>query len=105
MVITVQKLKRKLLMEYLSLFEKRKFQLFNKYESLVNRKNGKKGIGNGIFERYKYPILTADHVPIHWQYDLNPETNPFFMVRLGINAVFNSGAIERLDHYTQIQWL
>lgn len=81
-------------MEYLSLFEKRKFQLFNKYESLVKRKNGKKGIGNGIFERYKYPILTADHVPIHWQYDLNPDTNPFFMVRQGINAVFNAGAIE-----------
>lgn len=81
-------------MEYLSLFEKRKFQLFNKYESLVNRKNGKKGIGNGIFERYKFPVLTSDHVPIHWQYDLNPATNPFFMLRLGINAVFNSGAIE-----------
>ena len=81
-------------MEYLSLFEKRKFQLFNKYESLVKRKNGKKGIGNGIFERYKYPVLTADHVPIHWQYDLDPKSNPFFMARLGINAVFNSGAIE-----------
>lgn len=81
-------------MEYLSLFEKRKFQLLNKYESLGSRKNGKKGIGNGIFERYKYPVLTADHVPVHWQYDFNPETNPFFMLRQGVNAVFNSGAIE-----------
>ena len=81
-------------MAYLSLFEKRKFQLSAQYESYVTRKNGVRGISNGIFERYKYPVLTASHVPLHWRYDLNPETNPFFMVRMGVNAVFNSGAIE-----------
>ena len=81
-------------MEQSSIFEKRKFQLLAQYESLINRKNGRKGIGNGIFTRYKYAVLTAGHVPIHWKYDLNPETNPHLMLRLGVNAVFNSGAIE-----------
>ena len=50
--------------------------------------------GNGVFERYKYPILTADHPPLEWRYDFNPETNPYLMERFGINAVFNAGAIK-----------
>ncbi|EGR4466974.1 glycosidase, partial [Vibrio cholerae] len=49
---------------------------------------------NGIFYRYKKPVLTAAHAPLAWRYDLNPETNPFLMERLGINAVLNPGAIE-----------
>lgn len=49
---------------------------------------------NGIYERYRNPVVTADHVPLEWRYDLNPETNPFLMERLGINAAFNAGAIE-----------
>ncbi|MBN2149209.1 MAG: glycosidase [Anaerolineales bacterium] len=48
---------------------------------------------NGVYERYTYPILTTDHTPLHWRYDLNPQTNPYLMERLGINAVFNAGAI------------
>lgn len=48
---------------------------------------------NGIVERYRYPVLTADHTPIFWRYDLDPDTNPFLLERLGINAVFNAGAI------------
>jgi 4-O-beta-D-mannosyl-D-glucose phosphorylase len=50
--------------------------------------------GNGVFLRHEHPVLTADHVPLTWRYDLNPESNPFLMERLGINAVFNPGAIE-----------
>ena len=50
---------------------------------------------NGIFERWNNPVLTAGHVPIEWQYDLDEKTNPYFMKRLGINAVFNAGAIQR----------
>ncbi len=50
--------------------------------------------GNGIFLRYKNPVLTAQHTPLAWRYDLNPATNPFLMERLGINAVLNPGAIE-----------
>ncbi len=51
------------------------------------------GDGGGIYERYEYPVLTAEHAPYFWKYDLNPETNPFLMERLGINAVMNSGAV------------
>jgi 4-O-beta-D-mannosyl-D-glucose phosphorylase len=49
---------------------------------------------NGLFERYVNPVLTKHHTPLEWRYDMNPETNPYGMERLGINAVFNSGAIE-----------
>ena len=64
-----------------------------KYEALVSRKNEKTDFYNGIFNRYKNPVLTRDHAPLFWKYDLNPKTNPFFMERLGINAVLNSGAL------------
>jgi len=49
---------------------------------------------NGWYERFRHPVLTRDHVPMSWRYDLNPETNPLALERLGVNAVFNSGAIE-----------
>jgi 4-O-beta-D-mannosyl-D-glucose phosphorylase len=49
---------------------------------------------NGVYERYQHPVVTADHVPLEWRYDLNPETNPFLMERLGVNAAFNAGAME-----------
>lgn len=65
-----------------------------KYNRLVNRKNVKSDIYNGIYDRYEYPVLTREHIPLSWKYDLNPETNPYFMERLGVNAVMNSGAIE-----------
>ena len=65
----------------------------DKYNEIVNRENEITSFYNGIFNRYKYPVLTRDHVPYYWKYDLNKETNPYFMERLGINAVFNAGAI------------
>lgn len=65
-----------------------------KLEKLIARKNGKSDFYNGIFDRYEDAVLTREHAPIEWKYDLNPETNPYFMERLGINAVMNSGAIE-----------
>ena len=68
--------------------------LMEEYETLISRENEKILSGNGIFERYKYPILTAAHTPLEWRYDFNPETNPYFMERFGINAVFNAGAIK-----------
>lgn len=68
--------------------------LFEKQEALLSRKNEPVDRGNGIFERYRYPIITGAHTPIFWRYDLNPETNPYLMERLGINATFNAGAIE-----------
>ena len=71
-----------------------------KLELLINRKNEiDPDLYNGIYDRYKYPVLTREHAPLIWQYDLNPETNPYFMKRLGINAVLNSGAIELNGKY------
>ena len=64
-----------------------------KQEKLLARKNVKSDIYNGIYDRYEYPVLTREHIPLTWRYDLNPETNPDFMERLGVNAVMNSGAI------------
>ena len=71
-----------------------------KYEALITRKNKiDENFYNGIYDRSIYPVLTREHIPLTWQYDLNPETNPFFMKRLGVNAVMNSGAIELNGKY------
>ncbi|MGN1023024.1 MAG: glycosidase, partial [Lachnospiraceae bacterium] len=64
-----------------------------KQEKLLRRPNYKTGFYNGVLDRYENPVLTRDHVPLTWRYDLNPKTNPYFEERLGINAVLNSGAI------------
>jgi 4-O-beta-D-mannosyl-D-glucose phosphorylase len=68
-------------------------ELFAQQEKLLTLPNSKSPNGNGIFDRYENPVLTAAHAPISWRYDMNAETNPFLMERLGINAVFNAGAI------------
>lgn len=73
--------------------------LTEEYETLISRENKRIRSNNGIFERYKYPILTATHTPLEWRYDFNPETNPFLMERFGINAVFNAGAIKYNGKY------
>ncbi len=65
-----------------------------KYNQLLAKKNQKSRFYNGVFDRYENPVLTREHIPLTWKYDLNPETNPYFMERLGVNAVMNSGAIE-----------
>lgn len=71
-----------------------------KYEALINKKNEvDPDFYNGVYDRYVNPVLTREHIPLTWQYDLNPETNPYFMKRLGINAVMNSGAIELNGKY------
>lgn len=76
----------------MELFNQRKKQIYREYHELIARKN-RPMPGNGIFERYVYPVITADHIPIEYRYDLNPETNPYFMERIGVNATMNSGAI------------
>ena len=63
-------------------------------EALLSRKNRKSDFYNGIDDRYEYPVLTRDHLPLTWRYDLDARTNPHFMERLGINAALNSGAIK-----------
>ena len=69
-------------------------QLKRQHERLIKRRNRKKPQGNGIFDRYEFPALTAEHTPLFWRYDLDYATNPHLMTRLGINCVFNVGALE-----------
>ena len=76
-------------------FQQRLAYLQAGHESLITRPNAvDPGGSNGVYERYRYPVLTAAHTPLFWRYDLNPATNPTLMERLGINAVFNPGAME-----------
>ena len=75
-------------------YDNRLHILTKEYDELISRENEKILPGTGVFERYKYPILTAEHPPLEWRYDFNPETNPYLMERFGINAVFNAGAIK-----------
>lgn len=63
-------------------------------EALLRRKNIPADFYNGVYTRWQYPVLTREMAPLHWRFDLNPETNPFFQERLGVNAAFNAGAIE-----------
>lgn len=76
------------------MLHKQYYTELDRQKRLLERKNKKSGAYNGILQRYEYPILTREHIPLAWRYDLNPETNPYFMERLGVNAVMNSGAIE-----------
>lgn len=80
-------------------FDERVDALRAAHESLVERPNAPTDAYNGIFRRYEHPILTADHVPIEWRYDLNSETNPHLMKRLRVNAAFNAGAIKWEGRY------
>jgi 4-O-beta-D-mannosyl-D-glucose phosphorylase len=68
-------------------------QLLQNHHALIMKKNTPRAMGNGIYTCYENPILTAEHAPIFWRYDLNEATNPFLMERQGVNATFNSGAL------------
>ncbi|NPD45742.1 MULTISPECIES: glycosidase [unclassified Lentimicrobium] len=76
-------------------FTQRLNKITKEYTDLISKENEKLEEGyNGIYHRYKNPILTAKHTPVFWRYDLNPESNPYLMERFSINAVFNAGAIK-----------
>ena len=75
-------------------FSKRVDLLFKRHRDLIERRNSPIDDYNGIFTRYAYPVLTAGHAPVFWRYDLDPATNPLLIQRIGINNVFNPGAIE-----------
>ena len=74
-------------------------QLIQGHEELITRENEPVKGGNGIFTRYKYPVLTAAHTPIFWRYDLDENSNPYLMERISINATMNSGAIKWNNKY------
>ncbi|WP_025681759.1 glycosidase [Paenibacillus massiliensis] len=72
-------------------------------EELLSRRNPvNTEFYNGVYDRYQYPVLTRHHVPLHWRFDLNRETNPHFMERLGVNAAFNPGAIYYKGQYVLV---
>jgi 4-O-beta-D-mannosyl-D-glucose phosphorylase len=75
-------------------FNKKLKRLSSEHEKLIKRRNARVKKGNGVFHRYANPVVTAEHIPISWRYDLNRATNPFLMERLGVNAAFNAGACE-----------
>jgi 4-O-beta-D-mannosyl-D-glucose phosphorylase len=74
-------------------------QLLDRQQELLSEMNEPADVSNGIVRRYKNPVLTAAHTPIYWRYDLDYETNPNLLERLGINAVFNCGALEFNGNY------
>jgi 4-O-beta-D-mannosyl-D-glucose phosphorylase len=74
-------------------FKKQAQVLFKNHEKLLARRNKKLPGGNGIYDRYEFPVLTAAHAPILWRYDLDRKTNPLLLERMGINATFNAGAL------------
>ena len=82
-------------------FTSRLSRLRLEYEEMLGKPNEALP-GNGVYQRYKNPLLTAAHAPLEWRYDLDPQTNPFLMERIGIHAVFNSGAIKLGDKYVLV---
>ena len=82
-----------------TIFKERYSQVSEAHIELLSKPNKAIYSTNGIYERYENPILTRDHIPLEWRFDFNLKTNPFFMERIGFNAVFNSGAIKLNDKY------
>nr|WP_294786425.1 glycosidase [uncultured Flavobacterium sp.] len=76
-------------------FQERKSALENEHKALLELKNKpKQGVGNGIYQRYQNPVVTADHAPLNWRFDFDENSNPFLQERIGINAAFNAGAMK-----------
>lgn len=80
-------------------FDERLKLLKEEKEEILGRKNAPEILGNGIYKRYEHPVVTAAHIPLEWEYDLDPVSNPFLMKRFAINATFNAGAIKFNDKY------
>jgi 4-O-beta-D-mannosyl-D-glucose phosphorylase len=74
-------------------YSKQVQRLIKTQEKLLAQRNRKVTGGNGIYDRWEHPVLTAAHAPIHWRYDLDRKTNPKLLERMSINATFNAGAI------------
>ncbi|MCU4164011.1 glycoside hydrolase family 130 protein [Carboxylicivirga caseinilyticus] len=83
-------------------FESRLKKVKKKHRKVINKHNKALFSENGIYTRYKYPVITRNHVPLHWRFDLNKETNPYFMERIGFNAAFNAGAIKLNGKYLMV---
>lgn len=82
-----------------TIFENQKKQVAEYHESLLNRPNYCIPSSNGIIQRCENPVITKDHIPLHWRYDFNPQTNPFFLERIGFNSTMNAGALYWKEKY------
>ena len=80
-------------------FEEKVKALRAHHEALLTRKNEPLEWGNGIYEKYKFPVLTAEHTPLEWKYDFNEQDNPYLMQRIMMNATLNSGAMKWQGKY------
>ena len=83
-------------------FDNRQKALQRAHHDLLEQKNRQQSPGNGVYDRYHHPVLTAEHTPLFWRYDMNRKTNPHLMERVGINGVFNAGAIRFNGKYCLI---
>ena len=82
------------------IFSERNAAIVKQHQQMIKQKNKKVKLNrSGAFTRYKFPVLTSEHIPLNWRYDLNEKTNPFLLERLGINAVLNPGAIKWKNKY------
>jgi 4-O-beta-D-mannosyl-D-glucose phosphorylase len=86
----------------MSAFDARVRALVGAYEALVTRPNQRVAGGSGVIDRYRHPAVTASHTPVFWRYDLAESTNPHLVERLGVNAVFNPGAIKHDRRYLMV---
>lgn len=75
-------------------FEERLIKLKSDYEALIQLPNKAKEDDNGIYKRYVNPVVTSNHTPLLWRYDLDKKTNPYLMERIGVNATLNAGALK-----------
>lgn len=82
-----------------STFENKRQLINQNYERLIKKNNSVQGIENGIYNRYENCVLTVEHIPPFWKYDMGSDSNPNMQERMGINAVFNPGAIKIKDKY------
>lgn len=82
-----------------NLFDERKAKVTADFEALISRPNEQLFSTNGIYNKYKYPVVTREHVPLEWRYDFNPTDNPYFMERISFNATLNAGAMKLGDKY------
>lgn len=81
-------------------FENKLRALREAHEALLTRENKPvDGLGNGIYEKYQFPILTAEHTPLEWRYDFSEKDNPYLMQRIMMNALLNAGAIKLNGRY------
>ncbi len=82
-----------------TLFDERKAKVTADFEALITRPNEQLFSQNGIYNKYKYPVVTREHVPLEWRYDFDPKDNPYFMERISFNATLNAGAMKFGDKY------